>query len=113
MSLNPNDSEWRNRDVYLPNEKLSSEENGFGEVTKGWPGPRGDPGPRTDSEPDQMPTLVATHQLLGHTGDLHVAEALELAHLLRGDGVFPHGGVHRRAEEQGLPEVPGPDDTGL
>lgn len=60
-----------------------------------------------------MLTLVATHQLLGHTGYLDVAEGLELTHLLRSDGVLPHGGVHRRAEEQGLSAVPGPDDTGL
>lgn len=60
-----------------------------------------------------MPTLVTTHQLLGHTGDLGVAEGLELAHLLGGDGVLPHGSVHRWAEEQGLSAVPGPDDTGL
>lgn len=64
-------------------------------------------------EPGQTPTLVSTDQLLGHTRDLDVAEGLELAHLLLGDGVFPHGGVHRWAEQQGFAAVPGPDDTGL
>ena len=64
-------------------------------------------------EPGQMPTLVSTHQLLGHTRYLDIAEGLELAHLLRGDGVLPHDSVHRWAEEQGLAAVPSPDDTGL
>lgn len=60
-----------------------------------------------------MPTLVSTHQLLGHTRYLDIAKGLELAHLLRGDGVLPHDGVHCWAEEQGLAAVPSPDDTGL
>lgn len=58
-------------------------------------------------------TLVSTDQLLGHTGDLDIAEGLELAHLLLSEGVLPHGSVHCWAEEQGLAAVPGPDDTGL
>lgn len=61
----------------------------------------------------EKPTLVSTHQLLAHTGNLHVAKGLELAHLLCSDRVFPHGSVHGRAEEEGLAEVPGPDDTCL
>lgn len=60
-----------------------------------------------------MPTLISTHQLLVHTGDLRVAKGLELVHLLCSEGVFPHGGIHGRAEEQGLAAVPGPDDTRL
>lgn len=64
-------------------------------------------------EPGQIPTLVSTHQLLGHTRYLNIAEGLELAHLLRCDGMLPHDGVHRWAEEQGLAAVPGSDDTGL
>lgn len=68
---------------------------------------------RTGCKPGQMPTLVSTHQLLGHTGDLDIAKGLELAHLLRGKGMLPHGSVHCWAEEQGLSTVPGPDDTGL
>lgn len=60
-----------------------------------------------------MPTLVSTHQLLGHTGDLDVAKGLKLVHLLGRDGVLPHGSVHGWAEEQGLVAVPRPDDTRL
>lgn len=33
-------------------------------------------------EPGRTPTLVSTDQLLGHTGDLDVAEPSRLAHLL-------------------------------
>lgn len=61
----------------------------------------------------KAPTLVSTHQPLAHTGNLHVAKGLELAHLLCSERVLPHGGVHGRAEEERLAEVPGPDDTGL
>lgn len=64
-------------------------------------------------EPGKTPTFVSTHQLLGHTGDLDIAEGLELVYLLRCDRVLPHGGVHGRAEEQGFAAVPGPDDAGL
>lgn len=64
-------------------------------------------------EPGKTPTLVSTHQLLGHTGNLHIAKGLELVDLLCGEGVLPHSGVHGRAEEQGLAVVPSPDDTGL
>lgn len=60
-----------------------------------------------------MPTLISTHQLLGHTGDLDVAKGLKLVHLLGRDGVLPHGSVHGWAEEQGLVTVPRPDDTRL
>lgn len=61
----------------------------------------------------KKPTVVSTHQLLAHAGNLHVAKGLELAQLLGSERVLPHGSVHGRAEEQGLAEVPGPDDTGL
>ena len=63
--------------------------------------------------PAQMPTLVSTHQLLGNARYFNIAEGLELADLLRSDGMLPHDGVHRWAEEQGLAAVPGPDDAGL
>lgn len=65
------------------------------------------------AEHGKKPTLVSTHQLLAHTGNLHVAEGLELVHLLCSERVLPHGRVHGRAEEEGFAEVPGPDDTGL
>lgn len=87
---------------------------GLPKVTSHWSmTPELSPSTILGCEPVQMPTFVSTHQLLGHTRDLHVAEGLEQAHLLRGDGVLPHGRVHRRAEEQGLSAVPGADDTGL
>lgn len=87
-------------------------------TTKGWDLkaeliPKRSPSSAPGRKPGQMLTLVSTHQLLGHTLDLNVAKGLELVHLPCSDGVLPHGGVHRRAEEQGLAGVPGPDDTGL
>lgn len=58
-------------------------------------------------------TFISADQLLDYAGDLDVAELLEGGHLLRGDGVLPHGRVHGGAEDQGAQEVPGPHHTGL
>lgn len=58
-------------------------------------------------------TFISTHQFLHHAGDLCVAKAFQLLHLLSCEGMFPHGRVHGWAEEQRFAQIPGADDTSL